>query len=160
MLHPDLQYKLDRMNSSAQDTKLGTRINEQVGCLIGTYRFSRDGGAVGDITLKNDQGVAVTLPTGATVLSVFTRARAALTSGGSATIDLNLNSANDLLAASAYGDHTLGAKVQGIPDLGTLADSVTTTAERTLTMSINVAALTAGALDVYVMYVLQSSVAV
>jgi len=157
MLTTNDRYALNRMNSSARKYDLGDALAGTLRCVIGTYRFTRDGGAVGDITLKDENGVAVSIPSGSIVLNCFTVARTALASGGSATLDLNLNTANDLLAASAFGSHTLGAKVQGIPDFGTLADSVSLTADRNLTMSINTAALTAGALDVYVFCVLPAT---
>jgi hypothetical protein len=134
--------------------KLGDLVHKGFNVAKGNYTFSRDAGAVGDINLKDQDGVStVVIPSGAIILSAFVYVKTALTSGGSATVDLNSQAANDLLAAEAVASFSLGAKIQGIPDFGTLADSVVTTADKTLSMSINTAALTAGELDVYVFYV-------
>lgn len=154
MLLPNPRYALNKMNSVAKQNALGDVLMGQLGCLKGTYRFSRDGGAVSTITLKDDNGVAVSLPSKAIVLSVIVHTVAACTSGGAATIDLNLEAANDLLNAEAVASFSSGALVAGIPDFATLTDAVKTTATRTLSVSINVAALTAGSLNVFLTYIL------
>jgi len=77
----------------------------------------------------------------------------AVTSLGALTLDLNIEAANDGLAAQALAGLTTGAKIQGIPDFGTLADSVVLTSEKKPSVSINAAAATAGEVDVYLFYV-------
>lgn len=134
--------------------KLGSELSKGFNCAKGNWKFSRDGGAVGDINLKGLDGVeTVVIPSGAVIVNAFVVVKTAVTSGGSLTLDLNSEAANDLLAATAVASLTLNAKVQGIPDFGTLADSKVMTADRTLSLSFNVAAATAGELDVYVFYV-------
>lgn len=134
--------------------QLGHELSKTFNCVKGNWKFSRDGGAVGDFNLKGLDGVeTVKIPTGAIILNAIVYVKAAVTSGGSLTLDVNSEAANDLLAGTAVASLTLAAKVAGIPDFATLADSVVTTAERTLTISLNVAAATAGELDVYVFYV-------
>lgn len=145
----------NRLDGVAYKNFLGNKLSESLGCLVGTYDFSKQGGAVGSFSLKDPDGLTVKLPSGALVLSAIAVVRTAATSGGSATIALTLESAGDLLAATAVASFSAAAKLQGIPDFGTLADSVLTTAERTLTATVAVAALTAGKVDVYVFYVLQ-----
>lgn len=150
------QQALDKCNDwPLAKAQIGSQIlGKTFNCAKGSWSFSRDGGAVGDINLKAADGVTtVVIPSGAVVLNVFCVSTTAVTSGGSLTLDLNCNAANDLLAATAVASLTTNAKIQGIPDFGTLGDAIITTADRTLTLSFNVAAATAGVLDVYVFYV-------
>lgn len=142
-------------DGTAYKYQLGNLLSNKLGCVVGTYDFSKQGGAVGSFSLKDKDGKTVKLPSNALVLNAFAVVRTAVISGGSATIALTLESAADMLAATAISSFSAAAKVQGIPDFGTLADSVLTTAERTLTATVATAALTAGKFDVYVFYVLQ-----
>lgn len=156
MLNYEKKEAFNRGVGSAHASKyqLGDILHGSFNVAKGNYKFSRDGGAVGNINLKDLDGVAtVKIPASAVVLSAFVHTTTACTSGGSATVDVQIEAANDLLAAEAVASFSLGAKIQGIPDFGTLADSVVTTAERTLSISINTAALTAGEFNVYVFYV-------
>ena len=155
MLSYALRQSLNKSNDwIAAKNKIGDVIHKGFNVVKGSYSFSRDGGAVGDINLKDQDGVSVVkIPSGAVVLNAFVVVSTACTSGGAATIDVQIEAANDLLAAGAVASFSSAAKLQGIPDFGTLADSVVTTAERTLSISVNTAALTAGAFDVFVFYV-------
>lgn len=107
------------------------------------YSVAADGGAVGKIDLP------VVLPVGAIVTKVLVRVTQAFTSGGSATVALTLNSTGDLLGATAIA--SLTGTLDGIPDYAA-ANTVRATAERTLGVTIAVAALTAGAMTIYVDY--------
>lgn len=155
MLSASDRAQLDKSNDwAAAKLQLGKLLHQSGGCIKGNYKFSRDGGAIGDINLKDQDGVSfLKIPSGAVVTQAFAFVRSALTSGGAATVDLNLEAANDLLAAQAVASFTASAKIAGIPDFATIADWVVTTVERTLTLSVNTAALTAGELDVFVFYV-------
>lgn len=144
-------------NGTAYKYKFGDLLSNNLGMVVGTYDFSKQGGAVGSFSLKDRDGNPVKLPTGALILNAFAVVRTAVTSGGSATIALTAESAADLLAATAISSFSAAAKLQGVPDFGTLADSVATTAERTLTATVAVAALTAGKFDVYCFYTLPNS---
>jgi len=144
----------NKMNGVAYTNFLGNKLSEGLGCLVGTYDFSKDGGQVGTVNLKDANGAAVKLPVNALVLNSFSVVRTAVTSGGSATFAISLQSTGDLLAATAVASFSAAAKLQGIPDFGTLADSILTTVEITLTATIATAALTAGKVNVYVFYVL------
>lgn len=155
MLSASVKDALNKSNDwvSAKN-KLGDLVHGSFNVAKGNWKFSRDGGAVGDFNLKDSDGTtSVKVPSGAIILSAMVYVKEAVTSGGALTLDVNSEAANDLLAATAVGSLTLAAKIQGVPDFGTLADSVVATAERTLTISLNVAAATAGELDVYVFYV-------
>jgi hypothetical protein len=153
MLTSAQRYALTRMNSTSLAQDLGLRLHHSVGCAVGTYSFARDGGATGDYNLKDANGNALKLPSGALITNVFVFANTAVTSGGAATIDLNSEAANDLLAAEGKASFSLNASVQGIPDWATVADYKLLTAERTMTLSVNTAALTAGYLTVFISYV-------
>jgi len=155
MLSQSVKDALNKANDwvSAKH-KLGDLVHKNFNVAKGNYKFSRDGGAVSTINLKDQDGVGtIVIPSGAVILNTFVHVTTACTSGGSATLDLNSEAANDLLAAEAVASFSSGAKIAGIPDFGTLADSVVTTADRTLSVSINTAALTAGEFNVYVFYV-------
>lgn len=154
MLLPNERTLLNKMNSTAANVALGDVLYSQFGVKKGTYRFARDGGAIGSINLKDDNGVVVKLPSKAIVLNAFVHVVQACTSGGSMTLDIDIQSDNDLLAAQAVAGLTLNAKIQCIPDFATLGDAIVLTAERTLAIDINTATLTAGKLDVFVFYVL------
>lgn len=113
------------------------------------YSFATDGGAAGTLTLRGD-----TLPSGALVLGGYIDVTTALTSGGAATVALQLEGAGDLQAAAAITGapwSTTGRK--SIVPAFTGATSVLTTAARAVAAVIAVAALTAGAFDVYLFYV-------
>jgi hypothetical protein len=155
MLDLAKQSAFDKANDwvSAKN-QLGHELSKCFNCVKGNWKFTRDGGAVGDFNLKGLDGVEnVKIPSGAIIVNQFVFVKTAVTSGGSLTLDLNNNAANDGLAAAAVATLTLSAKIQGIPDFATMADAIVTTAERTLSLSFNVAAATAGELDVYTFYV-------
>ncbi len=117
----------------------------------GRYDFAVDGGVAGDIDLTADTQI----PAGAVILGGFIEVDTALNSGGSATVALKVEGAADLLAATAYGSSpwsTTGRK--SIIPVFTGATTVKTTAARKLQATIATAALTAGAFDVVVFYVL------
>lgn len=119
-------------------------------CVAGQFDFAKLGGAVGTYAL------GVKIPAGAVIVNAFATV---LTAGDSAddtaTIAVHVESANDIFTAAAVSGapwSTTGQK-QGIPDYATVADYKTTTAERDITVSIAVQALTAGKFNVYVFYV-------
>lgn len=155
MLSYAVKEALNKSNDwVAAKHKLGDLVHQTTNCVKGVYDFSKVGGAQGTYDLKDIDGEsAVKLPAGAIVLNAFVYAEEAATSGGAATIDVQVEAADDLLAAEAVGSFTLGARVQGIPDHANLSQSVLTTAERKLQLSVNAADLTAGKLVVYAFYV-------
>lgn len=113
------------------------------------YDFAVHGGAVSTITLGGDN----TVPAGAIIYGGLIEVDTALTSGGSATVAVGLESTNDLLAATAFGSapwSSTGRKV--IIPVGA-ATSVKTTVPRAVTITIATAALTAGKFRVVLFYV-------
>jgi hypothetical protein len=112
--------------------------------LRATYDFAVHGGAVGSISLP------LTVPSGVIVSDGMLDVITAPTSGGSATVAVQLNAADDIVAAAAISGapwSTTGLK--NIVPVGTAATAVKTTASRTLTAVVGTAALTAGKFDVY-----------
>lgn len=107
------------------------------------YSVVADGGAVGTILLP------VKLPLGAIVSRAVIRVTEAFTSGGSATVAVGLNTTTDMRGATAIA--SLTGTVAGVPD-GAAANMVRLTAERQLGVTIAVAALTAGAMTIYIDY--------
>lgn len=114
------------------------------------YDFAVHGGAVGDIL------TGVRIPNGAIIVNAFATVLTAFTSANStATVAFKANAANDIFTAAAVSGAPFSSTGQklAIPDLATVADYKTMTAERELTMSIAVEAVTAGKANFYVMYV-------
>ena len=111
------------------------------------YDFSKEAGAVGDITLRGGY-----LPEGAIVLDGKVHVQTALTSGGAATVALKLQSAADVLAATAIASLSLNAILDTVPD-GTAANAVRLTAKRQLVATVATETLTAGKFVVAVEYI-------
>ena len=109
------------------------------------YDFAKDGGAVGDITLRGPS-----LPAGAVIDKNLIQVKTAFTSGGSATVALTLKTAGDMYAAGAISGLTAGVKA-GVAD-GTASNAIVLTANTTPVLTVAVAALTAGKLVVMVEY--------
>lgn len=113
------------------------------------YDFAADGGAIGDITISST-GV---LPAGAYITSGFVEVDTAVTGAG-ASVAVNVEGAGDIVAAAAISGapwSTTGRK--SIVPAGTGATSVKTTAARSIVATVSAAALTAGAFDVVLQYV-------
>lgn len=112
------------------------------------YDFAVDGGAVGDIELASDE-----IPANALVLGGVLEVDTALTSGGSATVGVKVESAGDIVTAGGIGTapwSTTGLK-DVVPDFSGSA-VVKTTAARKVVATIGAAALTAGSFDVILLY--------
>lgn len=148
------RFAFDRLNGKSAKYRLGKFLDNGVGCIKATYDFSVQGGAVqNNLALLDPEGNAAKLPSGCIVLNAFVHVITACTSGGSATVDVEIEADADLSAAIAVASLAANASIQCIPDYATLSDAVRTTAERSIAIDINVAALTAGKFNVFVMYV-------
>lgn len=116
------------------------------GVLRVDYDFALHGGAVGAIPL------GVTLPDNAIIIKGFGDIITAFTStGGTGTIALGANAANDLLAA--VDADTLAGIFDLIP-VGTVATAVKATAAREITLTVATAAITAGKAVFFLEYVI------
>lgn len=123
--------------------------------LRGKYDFSISGGAIGTINLLDESGKALDMPKNAVITSAMIDVVTAFTSGGSATIALNANSAGDLKTATAVASYSTGIKA--CTPVGTAATAIKLTADRKLGMAIAVAALTAGKAYVLVEFFVSES---
>ena len=107
------------------------------------YDFAVDGGDVGDISL------GVTIPDNAIIVGGFIEGITSVTSGGSATVAVKLQSAADV--AGATGKATLtGTAV--VPCSAVLSTPFKLTAQRTVTITVATAAITAGKFNVWIEY--------
>ena len=118
-----------------------------------TYDFAVDGGAVGLITPA--VGANYILPSGSIILGGVIDITTALTSGGSATIAVGLSAgasgAAALKAATAVASWTAG--LMAIIPLFAAANMIKMTAEGTITLTVAVAALTAGKFEAKLLYI-------
>ena len=122
----------------------------------GVYDFAVDGGAVGQINLKDDKGNLISLPVGAIVTKAYIDVITTLTSGGSATIAVGAQASGDLLAATAVASWAAG--LLAADAVGTVATmKKIATSDKPLRLDIAVAALTAGKAKVFIEYVLSDA---
>lgn len=115
----------------------------------GTYDFAVDGGAVSTIALMG----ATNIPSGATILGGWLEVVTALGSGGSATAAIQVEGANDIVTATAFGSSpwsTTGRK--SVIPVFTGATTVRTTAARDISLVVATAALNAGKFHVLLVY--------
>lgn len=108
---------------------------------VGEYDFALDGGAVSTIVLRNVEGSASPIPTGSVIQAGHVEVLTAVLSA-TGTVALTVESAADILAATGQAGLTVGVK--SVIPAGTGATAVKTTAERSPSMVIATAALTAG----------------
>lgn len=111
------------------------------------FDFDLDGGAVGDVDFARH------LPAGAVITRVFSDELTALTSGGSATVQLKAG-ATALTDALAFDTDFTGAIDSQA--LASSAEGIKLAAEAELKISIAAAALTAGKVRFFVEYLLQN----
>jgi hypothetical protein len=114
------------------------------------YDFAVEGGAVGTIGLLG----STVIPAGAVILGGFVDVVIAPTSGGAGTLAIQVEAANDIVAAAAVSGapwSTLGRK--SIVPAFTGATTVKTTAARDVSAVIATAAITAGRVDIYLAYI-------
>lgn len=107
---------------------------------VALYDFETDGGAVGNI------GMGLKVPADVVILYATINVRTAPTSGGAATVALTLQTTADVLVATAIASVT--GLINGRPDWA-VANAIKTTAERELSLTVAVAALTAGKIEVH-----------
>ncbi len=119
------------------------------GQVVAEYNFGRQGGAVGTITLAHDP-----LPVGAIVTNCYLEVLTALTSGGAATVAVQIESADDLVSATAISGapwSTTGRK-DTLVEPGTEAGYLKLTEVRQLALLVATADLTAGRFKVIIEY--------
>lgn len=114
------------------------------------YNFAVDGGAIGLITPAKN----ATLPDNAIIFGGLINPTTAPTSLGSATIAIGTaagSSTTSLKAATAVATYSLDAVLATVP-VWTAATAFKLTAAGAITLTVAVADLTAGVLDIFVEY--------
>lgn len=141
-----------RFDNTSPFEGLDKVINQKRGVIKCQYDFSTLGGAVGSITLNDENGDTPQLPSKAIITQVYIDIiTACVSTSNDGTIALTANSTGDLLAA--VDADTLSGVVAGIP-VGTAAAMVKCTAARNIVLEIATHALTAGKFNVFVEFVL------
>jgi hypothetical protein len=116
----------------------------------GSYSFALDGGAIGTITLRSNDGE---IPNGAVCTGGYLDVTTLFTTGTSATGALQLNAANDLVSATIVSGapfSTTGVK-DIIPD-ATGSTAIKCTASRAPKLVIGTGTVTAGACTLVLFY--------
>ena len=93
--------------------------------------------------------LAVKIPDNAIVILGFVDVIAAVTSNDDATVAIHLANANDLLAATGKANLTLAAQ---LPMAAVIAAPIKLSAEKAITVTVGTAALTAGKIDGYIIW--------
>lgn len=119
------------------------------------YSFAVDGGAVGLITPATNS----VIPDNAVIVGGIINSTTAVLSSGSATVSIGTSAgsgAASLLAATGKASFSLDALLQMVPAF-TAATYLKLTASGRLTITVAVAALTAGVIDITVFYVVPAA---
>ena len=104
------------------------------------FDFAKDGGAVGDITLRGGD-----VPKNHLVIGAVPYIKEAVTSDGAATVALKLVGTGDVLAATGKASLTDETPLDGVPQPGTASTYIKTGAlRRKPVATIGAAALTGG----------------
>lgn len=109
------------------------------------YNFAVDGGAVGAII----PSISDTIPIGAIIIGGSVNSTTAVTSGGSATVAVGTtagSSATAMLAATAKASLSIDAILNAVP---VIATPVKMTAAGQINVTVAVAALTAGVIEIF-----------
>lgn len=117
------------------------------------YDFAVDGGAQGTIAPTNSD----TIPDNAILVAVTINSPTAVTSDGSATVAIGTSagsSTTSIKGATAKASYSADALLNGVP---VFATPVKLTAAGTITFTIGTADLTAGVIEVWVLYVVAAS---
>lgn len=119
----------------------------------GEYDFAVDGGAISSITLRGAGIVGGAIPAGSVIMGGYVEVDTAVTSGGAATVAINVEGAGDIVAAAAVSGapwSTTGRK--SVIPVFTGATTVKTTVARNIVATIAAFALTAGKFRVVLFY--------
>ena len=128
----------------------GAQPNGGLQVAVADYAFASEGGAVGTIALTG----STFIPSGAVILGGYLEVTTPPTSGGAATIAVQVEGAGDIIAAAAISGapwSTAGRK--SVVPVFTGATTVKTTAARDISIVVATAALTAGVFRVALVYV-------
>jgi hypothetical protein len=123
--------------------------------VVGEYSFAIDGGAIGTLTLRTaaSDSLGNSIPTGSVIEGGYIEVDTIVTSGGAATLGVQIEGAGDLLAATVVsGAPWSSTGRKSIIPVFSGATSVKTTTARSITVTTAAATLTAGIFRVVVHY--------
>ena len=144
--HTKMNLKLESVAESEVDSSSGRGLG-LLRVARALYNFAVDGGATSTITLADN----ATLPDNAVIVGATINPTTAPV-GATATISFGTlagSSTTSLLAATAIASFTLDALINGVP---TFAVPLKLTASGSITITIAVAALTAGVIEISLLY--------
>lgn len=148
-------YQINRSSAVARKYSLGTQA--MAAGTLGVkaqYDFAKSGGASGDITLLDHEGLAVKLPNKAIItnclIDVATQPTSSTSSG---SLAFSSSAVGDLKAATFVAGYTTTSRIACIPT-GSTGTMIKLSSEATLKVRIGSEALTAGKINVWVQYVL------
>lgn len=146
------EFGLNRASPEAmQKYRLGTLLmKDTVHELKGTWDFAKAGGAISTINLRSTTSNKLLLPKNAIVMGCYIDSITTPTGGGTIAISTG-KGAGDLLAA------TTATAISGIvacAPTGSAATAIKLTADVTPTLTIATTAVTAGKINVHILYVL------
>lgn len=149
-------YELNRASSLDRKYAVGTYLGNGPFGVKAVWDFAVSGGAANtDITLKDAEGVAVTLPTGAIIrdclISVATQPTS---STSSASMAFSSKAVADLKAATVVASYTTTTPIVCLP-VGTVGTMIKLASEATLKVRIGSEAATAGKINLWIEYVLE-----
>lgn len=113
----------------------------------GEFDFAVDGGAIGTITLRSRKNLSTgnDIPAGSVIVDGYVEIDTGFTSGGAATVAAGAETTADLVAATvASGSPWSAPGRYSLIETGAGALTAKTTVRRFVTLTIAVAALTAG----------------
>lgn len=112
---------------------------------VGEYDFAVDGGAIGAITLRSNDGTGNFIPAGAVIQGGYLEVDTLFTTGTAATMAISVEGANDIISATVVSGapySTTGRK--SIVPAFTGATTVKTTVARAIVATIATGTVTAG----------------
>jgi len=113
-----------------------------------TYSFATDGGAISTIT----PSISDIIPANAIITAVYTDVTTTVTSGGSATVAVNAG-ATVIVTAATLSTLVWNSTAKTKQTLAASATAIKPSAAGRITLTVAVAALTAGVVNVYVEYI-------
>jgi len=132
-----------------QEGQVGTQLAARKIAIRGNYRFSRDGGAISTITLKDIFGQAITLPAGLVIDNGLIITRVPVVSGGATTLNIGLAAGAQFASALPKTSVDGVNEVAAIIPVGSAASAVVVAAPALLTVVVAASAITAGEFDVF-----------
>jgi len=132
-----------------QEGVLGDLLVSRKVLIRGNYKFSRDGGAISTINLKDVNGDTITLPAGLIVNNGMVVCKTAVTSAGAVAMDIGVAAGAEFTSGTLKAALDLANEKAAIIPVGSAATAVVLAAAGLLTVKVATATITAGEFDVF-----------